>query len=134
MCLLNFSGFSIGGAEAIPKKMAELTPWVRAFVDADENALVTPDTYEHTSTLNLPIPVSASLVPMLIVVVGLFLLVGAVNYHLFREKSKDMNQALDTIASHAPANANKPATGKDAVPAKKRQGAEIASPQSSPGS
>lgn len=113
-CLgLGFTGWYTGQPEYLRKKMLELAPRVRNYVDADESALITPDAYEHTNSVNLPLPVSASLVPLLIIVVGAFFLVETINFFTFRSLSREMAAALDTIIEHSPANV-KP------VPAAKR--------------
>jgi type VI secretion system protein ImpK len=103
-CLgLGFSGWYVGQPEYLRRKMNDLLPRVRAFVDADEAGLVTPDTYQHTDTSNLPLPVSASIVPVLIAIVGCVLLVGVMNFYLFRLASQELNQALDKILARNPA-------------------------------
>jgi len=103
-CLgLGFSGWYSGQPEYLRKKMLEIAPRVKAYVDADETGLITPDSYQHTNTMNLPMPISASLVPLLIVLGGLFLVVSAVNIYTFRSASAELNQALETIAERGPA-------------------------------
>ncbi len=105
-CLgLGFAGWYAGQPEFLRKKMLEIAPRVKAFVDADEAGLITPDSYQHTNTANLPMPMSASLVPLLIVIIGLFLVVGAVNIFTFRTASAELNAALETIAKRGPASA-----------------------------
>jgi type IV/VI secretion system ImpK/VasF family protein len=102
-CLgLGFTGWYAGQPEYLRKKMLELYPRVKTYVDADETALITPDSYQHTNTANLPLPMSASLVPLLIVLVGLFLVVGAVNIYTFRAASSDLQEALDSIEQRSP--------------------------------
>ena len=105
-CLgLGFTGWYVGQPEYLRRKMNDLLPRVRAFIDADEAALITPQTYQHTDASNLPLPMSASMVPLAIVAAGGLLLVLAMNLFLFHASSKDLNQALDTILAHNPANA-----------------------------
>ncbi len=117
-CLgLGFTGWYAGQPEYLRKKMLEITPRVRAFVDADESALITPDAYEHTNSANLPIPVSASLVPLVIVVAGAFILVEMVNFFTFRSLSSELATALDSIVARAPANAKAAADPTGATPA-----------------
>lgn len=105
-CLgLGFAGWYAGQPEFLRKKMLEIAPRVKAFVDADETGLITPDSYQHTNTANLPMPMSASLVPLLIILVGLFLIVGAVNVFTFRTASAELNEALEQITRRGPATA-----------------------------
>ncbi len=97
---LGFAGWYSGQPEFLRKKMLELAPRVKAFVDADETGLITPDTYKYTNGSNLPLPMAASLVPLLIVLSGLFLVVVFINIYTFRSVSSDLNDALDAIAAH----------------------------------
>ncbi|MEO7701864.1 MAG: DotU family type IV/VI secretion system protein [Opitutus sp.] len=99
---LGFTGWYSGQPEFLRKKMLELAPRVKAYVDADESGLITPDTYQHTNTANLPRPMAASMVPLLIVLVGVFLVVVAVNVYTFRRGSNDLMKVLDSINAHEP--------------------------------
>ena len=83
--------------------MQEIAPRVKAHIDADESAFITPASYQSTNLANLPMPMAASLVPLLIVLSGLFLVVVAVNLFTFRSASTELNQALETIIAHDPA-------------------------------
>ncbi len=89
--------------EFLRKKMQEIAPRVKAHVDADESAFITPASYQSTNLANLPMPMAASLVPLLIVLTGLLLVVVAVNVYTFHSASAELNQALDTIVTHDPA-------------------------------
>lgn len=100
---LGFTGGSGGSADFLKKKMLEIAPRVKAHVDADESAFITPASYQHTNLSNLPLPMAASLVPLLIVLAGLLLVVVAVNVYTFHSASAELNQALDTIIAHDPA-------------------------------
>jgi type VI protein secretion system component VasF len=100
---LGFTGGSGGSAEFLKKKMQEIAPRVRAYVDADESAFITPASYQHTNLSNLPLPMAASLVPLLIVLAGLLLVVVAVNVYTFHSASAELNQSLDAIIAHDPA-------------------------------
>jgi type VI protein secretion system component VasF len=102
-CLgLGFTGLYAGQYEYVEKTMLELSPWVRKYVDTDDSALVTPDAYEHTSFLNFPLPVSDSLIPLSIVICGLFILVGWMNFYTFHRMYEEMARALSAIIGHAP--------------------------------
>ncbi len=100
---LGFTGGSGGSPDFLKKKMQEIAPRVKAHVDADESAFITPASYQHTNLSNLPMPMAASLVPLLIILTGLLLVVVAVNIYTFRSASAELNQALDTIIAHDPA-------------------------------
>lgn len=92
--------------EFLRKKMQEIAPRVKAHVDADESAFITPASYQSTNLANLPMPMAASLVPLLIVLTGLLLVVVAVNVYTFHSASAELNQALDKIVTHDPAKTN----------------------------
>lgn len=107
-CLgLGFTGWYAGNPEYLRKKMLEIAPRVKAWVDTDDSGLLTPDTYSHTNLADLPLPVGSSLAPVLIVLGGLLLLVGAVNFYAFRSAAAELNRALDTIVANDPAEAGK---------------------------
>lgn len=97
-------GFT-GGAQPdfLKKKMQEIAPRVKAYVDADESAFITPASYQHNNLSNLPLPMAASLVPLLIILAGLLLVVVAVNIYTFHSASAELNQSLDAIIAHDPA-------------------------------
>ena len=103
---LGFTGGSGGSTEFLKKKMLEIAPRVKAHVDADESAFITPASYQSTNLANLPMPMAASLVPLLIVLTGLLLVVVAVNIYTFHSASAELNTALDTIVTHDPAKSN----------------------------
>jgi type VI protein secretion system component VasF len=97
-------GFTGGNPpEFLRKKMDELAHRVRAYVDIDESAFITPASYQNTNTTNLPLPMAASLVPLLIILAGLLLVVVAVNVYTFYSASKDLTEALTAITAHDPA-------------------------------
>ncbi|HWA25946.1 MAG TPA: DotU family type IV/VI secretion system protein [Lacunisphaera sp.] len=99
-------GFTGGNPpEFLRKKMDELAQRVRAYVDIDESAFITPASYQHTNLSNLPLPMAASLVPLLIVIGGLLLVVVAVNVYTFYNASSELNESLTTITKHDPATA-----------------------------
>lgn len=91
--------------EFLRKKMEELSQRVRAYIDFDETAFITPASYQHTNVSNLPMPMAASLVPLLIVLTGLLVVVAAVNIYTFHSASSELNEALKTIMTHDPATA-----------------------------
>jgi type VI protein secretion system component VasF len=103
---MGFTGWYSGQPEFLRKKMLELAPRIKSFVDLDETAFITPDTYKYTNTANLPLPMAASLVPLLIVLIGLFILVVAANIVSFHQASSELVGALDTLnAKQSAANA-----------------------------
>jgi hypothetical protein len=79
---------------------------VRAYVDIDETAFITPASYQHTNISNLPLPMAASLVPLLIILGGLFVVVVAVNIYMFHNASAELTESLSAIATHDASKAN----------------------------
>lgn len=103
-CLgLGFMGWYSGQPEYLRKRMLEIAPRVKTYVDFDDAALITPDSYQHTNTNKLALPVSSSLVPLLIIMIGLFLVVVAVNFYTFRSAAAEISQSLDAITAHGAA-------------------------------
>ena len=99
-------GFTGGNPpEFLRKKMEELAQRVRAYVDIDESAFITPASYQHTNLANLPLPMAASLVPLLIILAGLLLVVVSVNVYTFYSASSELTESLNTITAHDPAAA-----------------------------
>ncbi len=97
-------GFTGGNQpDYLRKKMEECAQRVRAYVDIDESAFITPASYQHTNASNLPLPMAASLVPLLIILAGLLLVVVAVNVYTFYSASAELTDALTTITAHDPA-------------------------------
>jgi type IV/VI secretion system ImpK/VasF family protein len=106
-CLgLGFTGWYQGQPEFLRKKMNEIQPRIRAFLDTDETGLICPDTYQSTNTANLPLPLGSSLTPMIIALVGLVIVVIAANIALFQSSSRELNRSLDAIEAH---DVNRPA-------------------------
>jgi type VI protein secretion system component VasF len=102
-------GFTGGNQpDFLKKKMEELAQRVRAYVDIDESAFITPASYQHTNMANLPLPMAASLVPLLIIMAGLLLVVVAVNVYTFYSASAELTESLNTITAHDPAATAKP--------------------------
>jgi len=97
---LGFTGWYQTQPEYLRKKMRQVALRITDYVEPDEQSLITPDAYQHTDTTNLPLPVSESVAPVLIVLVGLVILVAGMNFYLFRRSSSDLQQALDTIVVH----------------------------------
>lgn len=102
-------GFTGGNQpDFLRKKMQEIAPRVKAHVDADESAFITPASYQHTNLANLPMPMAASLVPLLIVMTGLLLVVVGVNIFTFRSASAELNDALGQVIARDPAKSTTP--------------------------
>ncbi|MDR1497343.1 MAG: DotU family type IV/VI secretion system protein [Puniceicoccales bacterium] len=97
---LGFTGWYQGQNEFLRKKMKEIQPRIRAWVDSDETGLISPDAYKHTNTTNLPLPLGSILIPLLILILSLFFIVVAANVILFRNASSDLRNAVDLVKQH----------------------------------
>ena len=112
ICLgLGFTGWYQGQDEHLRNKQKEILPRIRPWLDTDESGLISPDAYKHTSNVNLPLPMSNTLVPMLIVLVTLIIVVIAANIVLFKTASSDLTGSIDKIRaeSSAATSAQQPA-------------------------
>ncbi len=97
---LGFTGWYQAQPEYLRKKMRQIAQRITEYVDVDEKEMIASESYRHTDTTNLPLPVKESLAPILIVLAGLTFLVGGINYYLFKRSSADLHQALEVIVSH----------------------------------
>jgi len=97
---LGFTGWYQLQPEFVRKKMRQIAQRITDYVENDEHGYITPEAYQHTDTANLPLPVSHSLAPLLIVVVGLLVLVAGLNFYLFKRSSSDLQGNLDAIVAH----------------------------------
>jgi len=103
-CLgLGFSGWFAGQPDVVRRKMMEIMPRVRSYIDTDDSARICPDAYEHTNTANLPLPVGTRLLGIAIVFIGLILVVVVANVWLFKTSSADLYRSLEDVAKHDPA-------------------------------
>jgi len=103
-CLgLGFSGWFSGQPDVLRKKMMEIAPRIRSYIESDDAARICPEAYEHTNTANLPLPVGTRLIGIAIIFAGLILVVVAANIYLFRSSSVDLYRALGDVAKHDPA-------------------------------
>lgn len=110
ICLgLGFTGWYQGQDEYLRKKQKEILPRIRPYLDTDESGLISPDSYKHTSTVNLPLPMGSTLIPMLICLVTLIVVVIAANIVLFKTASSELTESIDLIRTEGAAAAQ-PAT------------------------
>jgi len=99
-CLgLGLTGWYTGQPEYLRKKMLEISSRIKAHADFDQSGFITPESYQHTNTAKLAMPISSGLVPLIIILAGLFLVVGAVNLYTFKSSSAELNKVLDSIVA-----------------------------------
>jgi len=97
---LGFTGWYQAQPEYLRKKMRQIAQRLPDYIETDEKEIIALESYQHTDTTNLPLPIKESLVPVLVVLAGLVVLVASLNFYLFKRSSADLHQALDAIVSH----------------------------------
>lgn len=103
---LGFTGWYQSQPEYLRKKMRQIAQRIPAYVETDDRELMTPESYQHSDTTNLPLPVRESVLPVLVVLAGLMCLVSGWNFYLFKRSSADLHRALDAIVAHDPGRGN----------------------------
>jgi len=96
---LGFTGWYAGQPEYLRKKMLEISSRIRPMMDTDQNAKICPEAYEHVNTSNFVEPPGRRLVGVGIVLVGLLILVTALNISLYYQASRRMSGAVQLITS-----------------------------------
>jgi type IV/VI secretion system ImpK/VasF family protein len=97
-CLgLGFAGWYSGQPDVLKRKMMEIAPRIRSFVEIDESARICPDAYEKTDDRNLVLPPTSKLVPWFIGISVLIVGVGFVYWDSFRSSSKELERSLEQI-------------------------------------
>jgi type VI protein secretion system component VasF len=103
---LGFVGDHIGEPEAIRNNMAQVTARLRGTIDMDDDTLsieqrrICPAAYENVNTADLIEPPGVKLMGIAIALVGLIVVLFVANVWLFKETSRDLNNALDTVIAH----------------------------------
>lgn len=103
---LGFVGDHIGEPEAIRNRMAQVTARLRGTIDMDDDTMsieqrrICPAAYENVNTSNLIEPPGVKLAGIAIALLGLIVVLFVANIWLFKETSRDLNDALDTIIAH----------------------------------
>ncbi len=98
-CLgLGFQGFFVGQPEYLRRKMTEIHARIRGRVDADQAARICPEAYEHTDTSDLVTPPSRSLAGVAIALLGLVIVLVAVNGAMYAVATQELRTAFHDIA------------------------------------
>lgn len=101
---IGFTGWYQTQPEYLRKKMRQLAPRILDYLpQGNDRGYITPEAYKQTNTANLPMPVSASVMPLVISLLALIILVGTINYMLFVQASSEMQNSLERIISKDPA-------------------------------
>jgi len=116
---LGFVGDHIGEPESIRNRMAQITARLRGTIDMDDDTLsieerrICPAAYENVNTADLIEPPGIKLAGIAITLVGLIAVLFVANIWLFKETSRDLNDALDSIIAHDVAAPAAPSGGKE---------------------
>jgi len=94
---LGFTGWYAGQPEYLRKKMLEISARIRPMMDTDQNAKICPEAYEHVNTSNFVEPPGRTLIGVGIVLVGLLILVIALNISLYYQADRRMSEAVQLI-------------------------------------
>lgn len=98
---LGFTGFYTGQPEYLRRKMSEIAGRIRGMMDVDETIRVCPEAYENVDTSDLIEPPGTKLTGIAIAMIGLVLVVFAVNITLFIQSHSELQESLDTIINNA---------------------------------
>ena len=94
---LGFTGWYFGQPEYLRKKLLEISPRIRAYLQADTTTRICNEAYEHTDTRNLIEPPSRMIGAIAICFVVLLVTTLASNYYLFQEASKQLTDSLQLL-------------------------------------
>ncbi len=97
-CLgLGFSGFYAMQPEYLRKKMLEIMPRLRAFIDSDPTARICPEAYQNVDQRNLVEPPSNKIAVITICFIVLTLTALAANFYSFSKASGELLDYLTKI-------------------------------------
>jgi len=94
---LGFTGWYAGQPEYLRKKMLEMSARIRPIMDTDTSVKICPEAYEHVNTTNFVQPPGRRLVGVGIVLVGIFILVVALNISLYSQSKRRITSAVKLI-------------------------------------
>lgn len=99
---LGFTGFYEENTEFLKKKMDQVAPRIRKYIESDPNARISPECYEHTDRSDLVEPPSSKLLGIIIAFAGLFIIVFLSILVLFDQAAGDLNRAVNTVVAEDP--------------------------------
>jgi len=94
---LGFTGWYADQPEYLRKKLLEISPRIRQFLQSDTTAHVCEEAYENTDRRNLFEPPSKTIGYIAITFVVLFITTFIANYSLFREASNRLTLSLQQL-------------------------------------
>ncbi len=102
-CLgLGFTGYYREQTDFIKQRMDKVRQRIRKYIEADPNAPIAPNCYEHTDRSDLVEPPGSKLVGILIAFAGLFAVVFLSVFLLFDQASGDMSRAINATVDKDP--------------------------------
>ncbi len=97
---LGFTGWYVGQPEYLRKKMLEIAPRIRAFMETDQTSRLCPESYEKVDARDLIEPPSRSIALIAIIFVTFSITTLACNYYLFNKATSDLMGYLREIIKH----------------------------------
>ena len=97
---LGFSGWYVGQPEYLRKKMMEMAPRIRMYMETDITARLCPEAYEKVDTRDLVEPPSKSIALIAIAFVVFSITTLACNYYLFNKTTSSLIGYLREIVKH----------------------------------
>jgi type IV/VI secretion system ImpK/VasF family protein len=106
-CLgLGFTGYYGDQTDFIKQRMDKIRPRIRKYIEADPNAPIVPECYEHTDRSDLVEPPGSKLVGIVIAFAGLFAVVFVSVVLLFDQASGDLSRAVEATIAKDPAQSD----------------------------
>lgn len=97
-CLgLGFTGWYMGQPEYLRKRMLEIAPRIRKFIESDTTIRLCPEGYENIDTSDLVQPPSRKMVYIALVCLGFCVATIACSIYLFNKNTDDLTEALRKI-------------------------------------
>ncbi len=105
-CLaLGFKGMYTGqsdGPNFLRKKMLEIAARIRPLMDAEENARICPEAYEHVDKRELEMAAAPGIVRWVVVLAVMVVALLVANWVGYREATDTIGKALDGIVNNTP--------------------------------
>ena len=94
---LGFAGWYLDQPEYLRKKLLEISPRIRQFLQSDTSAHVCEEAYSNTDKRNLFEPPSKTIGYIAIVFIMLLITTFAVNYYLYQDASNRLTNSLQEL-------------------------------------
>lgn len=113
---LGFTGWYQGQPEYLRKKALEISSRIRSAMELDESAKVCPEAYEHVNTADLVEPPGSRLLGVAIAMVGLLLVVFAMNVALYLDHRSKLDGSLRAILDAGRGGVDRRAAAEEGAP------------------